>query len=186
MGDVLRNVVTPMIATYGELETDDQDLVVAAYERLLAVYSDNTLTKAWDLVAADYLPSKRMPWPAPALIKRACEKVAVVERASKRLPELSRDTKNAALAMQAVRSEMGKQAAREGWVLGLHDFVVKHGREPRPFEVGELIKAAKYVDRCAAGVEKMGALHAPLAKLAESILARRERLARTALGEAAT
>lgn len=179
----MKHIVEPMIALYGELGTDDAEMVADLYERLLAGFSDAALAAAFHAVSGTYMPSKRNPWPAPAFFRRAAEKHAAEHAAqAQRQPVASG---HAALAMQAVRSDLGAEAAREGWILGLHDFVVRHGRAPKPHEIGELMAAADFVARTAAGAVEMGFGRGPLMALADTLLAKRERLAKIALGEEA-
>jgi hypothetical protein len=73
---------------------------------------------------------------------------------------------------------MGKRAARDGWVLSLHDFCRKHGRLPQHHEVDKLKAAAKFFDeqyaiavRGAAGPNSKA-----LARLGDKMLARRNSL----------
>ena len=75
MGDVSNKFIKPLIALYGDLGTDDMDLVIEVYTKQLEGFADGTLSAAFDHVAGAYMPSKRNPWPAPAFCKKACERV---------------------------------------------------------------------------------------------------------------
>lgn len=77
-----------------------------------------------------------------------------------------------------VMGEMGRQAAKEGWILTLHDYARQHGRLPEPAGIGKLKAQARGFDdaleQCRAGGFQM-AVH--LRELGTSMLARRQALA---------
>lgn len=91
------------------------------------------------------------------------------------------------LAYKLIRTEMGRQAAREGWILGLFDFIETRGRMPKGEpEVWTLRESAKGLDEAYDECVRGGWEFAePLRKLGDSMLERRNKLAALALGEAA-
>lgn len=185
---------------------------IAEYARLMGQYSDAELEAAADKIIKT---RKFKSWPTIA------ECIAVLEdhRADaheRNAPERRTETKypewsDAAfkVADRLIDCEMGRTAAREGWVLGLHDYCRKHRKLPSVYEVGAMKESARFVDRVAAGVnladlvgltEEQKAfrrkkpkkdqlaydvLDAKLTKMASTFLEKRERLARQVLGAAA-
>jgi hypothetical protein len=88
------------------------------------------------------------------------------------------------LADDLVMTGMGREAARGGWVLSLHDFCTQHGRLPSGHEIGTCRAGAEdfdaAYDACLRG--DGGAIAAGLVKLGASMLDRRERLRQRVLG----
>lgn len=81
------------------------------------------------------------------------------------------------LADDLVMGEMGRQAAREGWILALHDSVMKTGRLPDSRHIPQL-KAQVHgfqeaLDKCRAGNFPLAGV---LVELGISMLQRREQL----------
>lgn len=154
-------------------------------------------------------------FPLPAEIRGVCQEIAE----DARLEALPIDTADAPprfasyrykLADELVMTDMGRQAARDGWVLGLHHFVVEHGRLPdankrKPFEVWEemadgggidrrtlMLTEVEYLQRAAQDFEAYHArclggrfpLAPALAGLGSAMRARSDELARRVLGGA--
>jgi len=190
MPDINGKFIKPLISLYGELGTDDMDLVLSVYEKTLSGFSDAVLDGGFRIVAGSYFPSKRNPWPAPAICKRACEKViSEKQSAAPRAPEKPRYPEWSEEAIRTadglVHSELGREAAREGWVLGLHDFCRDHRRLPNRHEIPKIQAGSDFITRFAASADGLGYATMPLAKLANSMLAKREALAKRVLGETA-
>lgn len=90
------------------------------------------------------------------------------------------------LAYGLIRSDMGRRAAEEGWILGLFEFIETRGRLPsgEP-EIWTLRESARGLDDAYAECARGGWDYAePLRKLGDSMLERRNKLAAIALGEA--
>lgn len=187
MGDVASKFMDRLVALYGELGTDDQDLVIEVYVKQLEGFDDEVLSQAFEKVAGSYMPSKRNPWPAPSICKKTCERVLADRKATqpqKPEPPKYPDWTQSAFA-QADRLLVGpiaERAAREGWVLGLHDHYRKTPAPPSELEIRDMIANAQFVDRCAAGAVEMGKCHQALQNMANGFLAKREKLARRVLG----
>lgn len=73
MGDVTKFVIEPMMALFGPVTSSDTDTVLDVYERTLGGYENETLKAAFDKVCETFVPSRRMAWPAPAMIRSACQ-----------------------------------------------------------------------------------------------------------------
>lgn len=76
MSDVATNFIKPMVALYGEIDSDDTGLVLGVYRKTLSGYLDEDLKAGFQTVADTYIPSKRSPWPKPAICRKACEEAA--------------------------------------------------------------------------------------------------------------
>lgn len=190
MPDITGRFIKPLIALYGELGTDDADLVFRVYEEQLKGYPDAVLDGAFKYVAGTHMPSKRNPWPSPAFCKKACEKALHEKQIREppapekpRYPEWSNEAFR--FADDLVMCDIGKRAAREGWVLGLHDFCRNHRRLPHENETHEIKRNSQFIDRVSAGAEDGGYMKHAIAKLATSMLAKREKMAKRVLGETA-
>lgn len=91
------------------------------------------------------------------------------------------------LAYALIRSDMGRKAADEGWILSLFDFIEEKGRLPsNEPEIWKLKESARGFDDAYAQCERGGWPFAEaVRKLGDSMLERRNKLASLALGEAA-
>jgi hypothetical protein len=171
---------------YGAPDSPDPAAFIAAYAKHMARYTRAELEAAADRIICT---RKSKTWPSVADCIAAIEEYrAEVYAANK--PKAQEDDKLRAWREPAVRAadalincEMGRKAAREGWILGLHDYCRHHGTLPSPREIAAMMQSARYVDQCAAGAIDMGTCHKQLAALANSMLEKRERLARQVLGE---
>lgn len=196
---------------YGSPSKDaaEAQAIVSEYARLMNKYSDSELEAAGDKIART---RKFKSWPtigdciaaledyrAEAYEKNAPERKTAIPH-----PEWSKA--RIAEADRMIQCEMGEKAAREGWVLSLHDFCREKQRMPKQSEIPALMDAARYVDRCAAGigmenpvpvmpyqalgrrddpVEMIGPLNQMLVRMAHTFIDKREKLAKQVLGEAA-
>lgn len=175
---------------YGPPSTDANQAkaIIAEYARLMGQYSEGEL-----LAAADRVVTKRKfkSWPTIGDCIEVLEdhraevheQNAPERKAEPTHPEWS-DAAFAA-ADKLIDCEMGRKAAREGWILSLHDFCRRERKLPSHYQTGALIESARFVDHCAAGAIDMGLCHASLRKFADEFLVKRERLAKRVLGEAA-
>jgi len=145
----------------------------------------------WDFAtldtAADRIAKTAKFFPKPAEVIEVCEAI-VAERAPKgATPPVNLFFTGEAFraANRLIRSEMGKEAARDGWIGQLHDFCRENARLPKGFEISKLKTEAKLFDQaysaCCAG--KGGTLNTALKKLGETFLAKRNDLAAIANGD---
>lgn len=175
----------------------------------LGGYDADVLAKAAQRII-DTRTDRRFP--LPAMIREICLEITEDARRS----ALPIDTPDAPprfasyrykLADELLMTEMGRQAARDGWVLGLHHFVVEHGRLPdankrQPFEIWDemadggidkrtlMLTEVEYLRRSAQDFEAYRArceggkfaLAGALAGLGAQMAARGEELADRVLG----
>lgn len=79
--------------------------------------------------------------------------------------------------IDAMVRPLAKQAIEQGWILGLHDFVRDRRRVPTTAEQRKLLDDANFVSACADPEVDLGNFHDVLKPLAQSMVAKRERLA---------
>lgn len=168
-----------MTVVYGAPDTDDVPAFLGEYIRQLKTYSDDVLDAALDRM----LRTRRYKsWPTIADCLSAVHDVLALRGAAASSPP-PKEVTFKKLAEDILSEPIAVQAARDGWILGLYDYVSKHGSKPSISTIHELKDNAKFVDRCAAGAVDMGVAHGALLKLANSLLERREKLAKRVLGE---
>lgn len=183
--DVTSIIIEPMTRMFGDYGTDDMDLVIATYVRQFEKFDAAVLREAWDRTVADFMPSRRQMWPAVALIRKHAERVAEdMAAASERrsVPnQFSPEWSHAAFAAadRLIRSPMGREAAREGWISHLHDYCRRARSLPDASTVASMRRNARLFEEsytaCCQG--RGGLLTDALRKLGESMLARRDQLA---------
>lgn len=120
-------------------------------------------------------------------VKKVCYEVIREDAETK--PKLPTEAKSVGdsyrLAAELIKGELGKRAAREGWVLTLRDFVVNNHRLPEgQLEINRLIgirdKFLMNLNDCIEG--RGGLFGAPLAKLGRSMVKREYEIAQRVLG----
>lgn len=174
--------IEPLLAVFGEPITDKPELFFTEYGNVLKRFDSEILKTGKDQIIRTFKGPQR--WPRPAQCLEACEE-ADEARAIRNGGKIEKPNyfHEYIKAKKRVHSELGRRAAREGWVLGLCEFIANHGREPNKYEIERIKDTSDFVNRCAAGQIHMGVLHDGLLKLSHLILARRERLAQEVLGE---
>lgn len=191
--DVHALVIEPMIRIFGEYGTDDADLVIATYVRQFAKFDAVVLSQAWDRTVADFMPSRRQTWPPVALIRKHAERVGeeCAAKAERQRPRTEHDPAWSAEAFAAadrlIRSPMGREAAREGWITQLHDWCRRARQLPDAGAVARLKREARLFED-AYGVTcrgEAGTLSGALRRLGDTFLARRDQLAAVANGDEA-
>jgi hypothetical protein len=151
-------------------------------------YSDSVLERAATRIVRSESKDRRFPLPAACM--KACEEIIKLDRAeaTPRLDDKSRapaqmqseyDRKYANADWLITQSPMGKQAAREGWILSLHDFIRQNDRLPvEKHEIDRCKASAKGFDeafaKCVRG--EAGMLSKSLLGLGEAMLKRRHKL----------
>ena len=167
---------------------------VESMQRNLGHYKPDVLKAAADLIVDErgetYGTRK---FPLPKECRQACHEVISRQQAERRSGSLPigdqpspyanwRET----LADDLIMTPLGREAAKGGWILGLHDFARREGRAPQGREIDQIKREAKEFD---AAYEKAVRGGWPLAReveaLGRSMLARRELFRRRVLGEAA-
>jgi hypothetical protein len=184
----MSSLLDRLVVMYGKPETGDVPAYFAELSKMLVKYTDDELDRAGNAIVRTH---RGRAFPTPSEIVTACEDVRAAS-APARLPANSFEEKYPdwskqafAIADRMVAGELGKRAAKEGWILGLHEFCRKHRRMPSSFEVRMIQQDSEFVTRCAAGAVDMGYFHGPLQKLATAMVDRREKLAEKVLGKAA-
>lgn len=133
-------------------------------------------------------------FPLPKEIKQACHEVLNRRSAEQRastLPIAAESDNQFAdwrvrLADELIMTAMGRDAARGGWILGLHEFCRREARAPNDREIPQIRREAKEFDAayetCVMGgwPEARG-----LERLGRSMLDRREALRQRVLGDGA-
>jgi len=190
--DVHSIVIEPMVRMFGEYGTDDADLVIATYVRQFEKFDAAVLREAWDRTVADFMPSRRQTWPPVALIRKHAERVGE-EHAAKaerhRAPshgDPAWSPEAFAAADRLIRSPMGREAAREGWITQLHDYGRRARSLPDASGVARLKREARLFEEAYGQIcrgEGLPSLNAALRSLGETFLYRRDQLAAVAHGD---
>ena len=144
---------------------------------------------AWviDAAATRLIQSRTKPgFPVPREMIDACNDVEREDRQAKPKLAITPDNANPyKLAHDLIQCELGKRAAREGWVLTLRDFVARQGRLPQgEAEIKRLIQIRDQFQQnlidCIDG--NGGLFGAPLAKLGRTMARREYEIAQRVLG----
>lgn len=175
----------------------DVELWQASLTRMLDRFSDAVLARAADRIIRTRDRKKDGAFfPVPSECIAACESTERVLAAEERIAktpllavdkapkEWSRERHQ--LALDILGTPLGMEAVRERWHGALYDFFYAHQRMPSPAElVGVKAKARAFlaaIAECEQGAH--GELSKPLARLGNSIRARRENYARSIEGDA--
>lgn len=171
--------ISRALVLFGNPDSPDPKGFLEEYTRHLRGYDPEVLDRAMDILLKT---RKFKTWPSIGEIVEAAGKAgSELPKAPTNPFPTKRDHVDKAEAV--LNKPVAVKAAREGWIMGLYDHWSEFGREPTQREIEEMIDGAKFVDRCATGGVDMGAAHKMLLKLSHSMLIRREKLARRALGE---
>jgi len=174
-----------LMIVYGEPDSGDPGAYLREVGRLLQGYTEAEQQEATDLVLKTH---RGRQWPTPAECVNACIEVRD-QRTDRQVPEGPKYpewTESAfAAADRLINSEIGRQAAREGWIGQLHDFCRKARHLPDASVIADLRREARKFDEAYAFVQDGGglqALNGALRKLGESFLDKRDRLSDRANG----
>jgi hypothetical protein len=170
---------------YGTPESHDPAAYLVEVGKMLAKYSDRTLDAAADLLLSRH---RSMRFPTPAQCVGACEDVLEIEAGKQptetapKHPEWSAEA--IAIADRLIVSDLGRQAADEGWITQLHDHCRNARRLPTARQIADMKREARLFEEayssCVAG--KGGTFNDALKRLGDSFLAKRTRLAEKAHG----
>ena len=160
-------------------------------EREISHFQPDALKKAADQIIAKRKDT-RLPTIADCIAACAeAKRWLDIERGKSQLPfegmqsagEGDWSAERVRLAYDLIHSELGKQAARGGWVFGLWNFCRVNQRHPKEMEIEKLKKQAakhrKLVEDCHRG--NGGKLSAALATIGESMIAKGEVMAAAVL-----
>ena len=169
-----------LLSIYGPPKTSDQQGFIAEYIKALGGFSPEVLERACNQIIRE---NQYKSWPTIS----ECLKAASIAKRDGDLIEAKqaqekRPKSKPALLDYEIRGILGRdrdmvqRACQEGWIVGLVDFVRDEHRLPYPEDRTELRQAANVVALSAAGETNLGIMHGPLVKLAQAMMARREKL----------
>jgi len=174
-----------LAVVYGQPDSPDPKAYLAEVAKLMSKYRDSTLDAAADLILKTH---RGYRWPTPAQCVTACEDVLAEEAGRQPFsvaPAYPDWTPEAiAHADALIQCDMGRRAAKEGWITQLHDLCRKKRRLPNENEIRGLITEARLFEEAYAQVEagNGGTLQAALLKLGRAMMAKRVRLGEVANG----
>lgn len=138
------------------------------------------LAKAYELIRDGH---EERAFPLPATLKRHLAHAAEIVYPERHTGGPSqpdqRDwtTRTAHAERLMAETDLGQQAARDGWANGMREFIAARGRLPHEHEIGRLVDNAVFVDRCATGHVDLGIAHDGLVILARRLVDRRNAIA---------
>lgn len=147
-------------------------------------FSPDAYVKASDVLIRSHEPTNLKPWPSMAATRQA------VHDAQEALPKgepKEKDQKWTRSVLQRaddlIQSDLGRQAAEEGWSLSLWDFCREKGRLPDGYEISACKQITREFDEAyALTVNTSGTLAKQMKELGEMMLARRYQKADLAYG----
>lgn len=165
-------------------DTPDPQAFLAEISRLVRGYAEPEQQKA-----ADMLIRENDWWPKPNAICVACADAREYLHVSDpKTPDKRQDQTWTADALKRadvlLQTQMGQEAADEGWVLSLWDFCRKHSRLPKGAEVADVKRHAREFDEAYAKATAGGwGAAKSMRELGDTMLARRKQKAAWAYGE---
>lgn len=170
---------------FGEPKTNDLESFIDEYVRGLSRYNVDQLNEGADELFRTLKKEFRVShWPTIKECLDSCNTAArIIHARHNPPPKVTRDyaaednrTYNERRAAEMIRGPVAERACRDGWIVGLHDFVRDNQRLPHGTEEQDLMDDAAFVRECAAGNVDMGAMHKGLRTLATAMLVRRAKL----------
>lgn len=182
----MNKLIQRMTIVYGVPDHTAPQEFYAELARLMKSYCEEELDKAADLVIRSH---KGRTWPAVSEMLTACADAREMLRLSApadedaKYPEWSKRARF--FAFKSLHSEMGRRAAKEGWLLGLEKFLREKMRAPDEREISDLKRSARGFDDAYGQVlaGKGGALAPALKTLGGTMLERRNQLAAITQGD---
>lgn len=180
MGDVINKLIIPLREQFTlPRQCEDEARFFATYVNLLKGQPDDALSAA----AASIMATRIMrTFPLPAECLAACREAsetavkAAPKPVARQLDEWSAE--RAALADELICCDMGRTAAREGWIIGMHDFCREAGRAPDIHEAREIRRVCAALNADVAGLGERSFLAPWIAARAK----RMEKMTNTAWG----
>lgn len=162
----------------------------ASMVRNMRGYAPDVLAAAAQEIIDTRTPKDGRFFPLPSECKAVCDRLARVKAPA--APLLTAEHKGddfaewrIKLADDLVQTELGRQAAREGWVMPLHLFCRQHARLPKDGEIATLRRQGKeFADAYRWLEQSEHPLRAPLMALGDAFRSHREQLRKRVLGEA--
>lgn len=160
----------------------------ASVVRCLSPFAPEVLAKATEMIVRDRDPKRDGKYfPVPAELIRACKEAQCLLSAAS-APLLSHDKRDQSpwagwrsdLANELVRTPMGQEAAKRGWIGALWDFCRRTARLPQRHEIPDVAQDANAFDEALDVCERgeAGPMNKPLLELGRKIKARRNEMAR--------
>ena len=177
--DHVKPFLRRLTIVFGQPKTEDTESFLSEYARVLKKFSAPELDAGIDRLLTQHR-IRSFPTIAECsnAIYEAAKSAALLQPKRKEGAEPKGwSPRDIQIADTLCRSEMGRQALRDGWLAGLHGFCATHERLPKSHEQAEIIETATFVGRCASGQINMGAAHTALLKLANQMVARRDNIA---------
>jgi len=176
-------LISRLTNVYGEPRSDDPVGYLRELRAALAGWDEHTLN-----TAASRLIKVAKFWPRPAEIIEIAEQIAAEKVLPRQNPTEHGDFTTQAFvdANRLIRSDLGKQAAKEGWVGQLHDFCRRTRALPNERQIRDLKHEARLFDEaytaCVEG--RGGTLNDALKRMGDSFIEKRARLAQIVEGAA--
>jgi hypothetical protein len=179
MSDHVKPYLNRLVILFGQPKTDDVTMFLGEYARVLTRFKPAELEAGIDrLVTQHRIRSFPTIAECSNAIYEAAKSAALLAPKSRSDAEPKGwSPRDLQIADVLCRSDMGRQALRDGWIGALHEFCARTERLPRSHEQSDLIAASSYLNRCASGQVDMGASHAALLKLAGNMIERRNTIA---------
>jgi len=167
-------LLTRLSVVFGRPDSDDPAAYIEELARLIRGYTTQEQDKAADFLIRNHVPTNRKPWPAPNEIVTACSDARELlnppkEDDKKKIKDWTGDVLK--LADSLIQSDLGRQAADEGWVHSLWDFCRVNRRLPTGYEIAACQRHAKEFDAAYARCVHQNIPH--LKALGDMMLARR-------------
>lgn len=176
---VAQAFLRPLLAMFGQPSSDEPELYLAELGRHLRTYAAPELQRAADHLVRTHKGPAR--WPKPAECIDACNEAreAISQSARAVKPSLLDDwnTRASNAERLMMTTELGHEAAHDGWANGLRDFIMEHRRLPFENEIYRIKDNSHFIDRAAAGTVNLGLLHNVLQRLAVKMIERRHAIA---------
>ena len=178
---VSKHCINRLWSIFGQPNTNDLESFVDEYIRALSRFDTMTLDSGCDRLFATIKKEFRIShWPTISEVRECCNWAAKEIHSANMQRQRPKDysdeiqaTAEARRVKEMVAGPIAERACREGWILGLHDFVRDNRRLPVHAEESKLIADANYLLDCASGNINMGQFHAAFLRMAEAMLARR-------------
>jgi hypothetical protein len=197
-------ITTVMVFFPAKFESDThEEAWTDSMIRNLQGYSPDVLRRAAQKIIDTRDDKYARRFPLPAECKQVCDDIIKWDHLQNG-PKLLPDTKpregeydfKARLADELIIGPMGRQAAKEGWILSLHDFIRDFGRLPKGTEIdGRTTPTMKNRLSCKQAAEEFNAMYDEVLRgrggacakalegLGDKMVAKREKLRRTVLGD---
>lgn len=165
-----------------------EEVWIRSIEDTLRPYDATVLAKAADRIRRTRDPKKDgRGFPVPSEIIAVCDTIQR-EQHAEAAPLLSHDKRDQSpwagwrsdLANELVRTPMGQEAAKRGWIGALWDFCRRTARLPQRHEIPDVAQDANAFDEALDVCERgeAGPMNKPLLELGRKIKARRNEMAR--------